>query len=79
MDHQTQDDPDDRTPDEEDPDLDHHERAHAGSGPTPPDARVIHEVIRADGEKELEQGEEMRRSMTSRSPARFRVWMPSAP
>ena len=38
---------------ERDPDLDHHERIHAGSGPTPPDARVIHELIREDGEKEL--------------------------
>ena len=41
--------------DEHDPDLDHHERLHAGSGPTPPEARVIHELIREDGEKELER------------------------
>ena len=41
--------------DEHDPDLDHHERHHAGSGPTPPEARVIHEIIREDGEKELER------------------------
>lgn len=55
MDRQTHDDPNDRTSDDEDPDLDHHEREHAGSGPTPPDARVIHEVIREDGEKELKR------------------------
>jgi Formate/nitrite family of transporters len=41
--------------DHEDPDLDHHERHHAGSGPTPPEARVIHEIIREDGEKELDR------------------------
>lgn len=35
------------------PDLDHHERHHSGSGPTVPDARVIHELIREDGEKML--------------------------
>lgn len=43
------------TADDERPDLDHGERHHAGSGPTPPDARVIHEIIREDGEKELER------------------------
>lgn len=43
------------TSDREDPNLDHHERHHAGSGPTPPEARVIHEIIREDGEKELER------------------------
>jgi formate/nitrite transporter FocA (FNT family) len=43
------------TPDRNEPDLDHHERHHASSGPTPPDARVIHEIIREDGEKELER------------------------
>ena len=48
--------PDRNAPDDEDPDLNHHERHHAGSGPTPPEARVIHEIIRADGEKELERG-----------------------
>lgn len=42
-------------PDDQDPELDHNERHHAGSGPTPPDARVIHEVIREDGERELER------------------------
>ena len=41
--------------DEHDPDLDHNERHHAGSGPTPPEARVIHELIREDGEKMLER------------------------
>lgn len=41
--------------DDEDPDLDHSERHHASSGPTPPEARVIHELIREDGEKELER------------------------
>src|SRR5579875_1974611 len=39
--------------DEHGPDLDHHERHHSGSGPTPPDARIIHELIREDGEKTL--------------------------
>ena len=37
------------------PELDEHERRHASSAPTPPDARVIHEIIREDGEKELER------------------------
>ena len=37
------------------PDLEEHERRHASSAPTPPDARVIHEIIREDGEKELER------------------------
>ena len=41
--------------DEHDPDLDHHERHHSGSGPTPPEARVIHELIREEGEKTLER------------------------
>ena len=41
--------------DDNEPDLDHDERNHAGSGPTPPSARVIHEVIREDGEEELER------------------------
>lgn len=50
-----QDDDLDEAPDEQDPDLDHHERHHAGSGPTPPEARVIHELIREDGEKALER------------------------
>ena len=36
-------------------DLDHHERHHSGSGPTPPEARVIHELIREEGEKTLER------------------------
>ncbi len=40
------------------PDLEHHERAHAGSGPTPPEARVIHEIIREDGERALKRGVE---------------------
>lgn len=48
--------PDQELPDQDDPDLNHEERHHAGSGPTPPDARVIHEIIREDGEKELERG-----------------------
>ena len=37
------------------PDLDHDERHHSGSGPTVPDARVIHELIREDGEKMLDR------------------------
>ncbi len=41
--------------DEHDPDLDNDERKHAGSGPTPPEARVIHELVREDGEKMLER------------------------
>ena len=45
----------DEGPDHHEPDLDHHERQHAGSGPTPPEARVIHELIREDGEKELDR------------------------
>lgn len=40
-------------PDHQEPDLEHNERHHAGSGPTPPEARVIHEIIREDGEKAL--------------------------
>ena len=43
------------SPDEHDPDLDHEERHHSGSGPTPPEARVIHEIIREEGEKTLER------------------------
>ena len=42
-------------PDEHDPDLDHEERHHSGSGPTPPEARVIHELIREEGETTLER------------------------
>ena len=38
-----------------DPQLNHEERHHAGTGPTPPSARVIHEVIREDGEAELKR------------------------
>jgi formate/nitrite transporter FocA (FNT family) len=45
----------DEGPDAHEPDLEHHERAHAGSGPTPPEARVIHEIIREDGEKALKR------------------------
>jgi formate/nitrite transporter FocA (FNT family) len=41
--------------DAHEPNLEHHERANAGSGPTPPEARIIHEVIREDGEKALER------------------------
>ena len=41
--------------DQHEPDLEDHERRHAGNGPTPPEARVIHELIREDGEKELER------------------------
>ena len=41
--------------DEHDPDLDNDERKHAGTGPTPPEARVIHELVREDGEKMLER------------------------
>lgn len=39
--------------DSEEPDLEEHERRDAGTGPTPPEARVIHEIIREDGEREL--------------------------
>ena len=47
---------DERDPsDQHDPDLDHNERHHSGSGPTPPEARVIHEIIREEGEKTLER------------------------
>ena len=46
---------DDGTADGHDPDLDHNERHHSGSGPTPPEARVIHELIREEGEKTLER------------------------
>ncbi len=42
-------------PDNHEPDLEHHERTLAGSGPTPPEARVIHEIIREDGEKSLKR------------------------
>ena len=42
--------------DRHEPDLEIEERANAGSGPTPPEARVIHEIIREDGEKSLERG-----------------------
>ncbi len=33
--------------------LGDNERHHAGSGPTPPSGRIIHEIIREDGEEEL--------------------------
>ncbi len=51
-----QNEPDDAERDDDDrhgSDLELHERMHAGSGPTPPSARIIHEVIREDGEDEL--------------------------
>ena len=41
--------------DQHEPHLDEEERLHASTAPTPPDARVIHEITRADGEKELER------------------------
>ena len=41
--------------DHHEPELEEHERLHASSAPTPPDARVIHEIIREDGEKELDR------------------------
>ena len=41
--------------DEHESELDHDERHHSGSGPTPPEARVIHELIREEGEKMLER------------------------
>ena len=40
------------------PDLETDERLHAGTGPTPPAARIIHELIREDGEAELERSVE---------------------
>ena len=39
--------------DQHEPHLDEQERRHASTAPTPPDARVIHEITREDGEKEL--------------------------
>ncbi len=33
--------------------LNEEQRKHAGSGPTPPEAWIIHEVIREDGEREI--------------------------
>ena len=42
-------------PDEHESELDDDERHHSGSGPTPPEARVIHELIREEGEKMLER------------------------
>ena len=45
----------DDEPDDGDPRLNHQERNHAGTGPTPPSARVIHEIIREDGEEELDR------------------------
>jgi formate/nitrite transporter FocA (FNT family) len=44
-----------KTQDAHEPSLENHERTHAGSGPTPPEARIIHEVIREDGEKALKR------------------------
>lgn len=52
---QTRDEQPEANADGNDPNLQHHERAHAGSGPTPPEARVIHEIIREDGEKSLKR------------------------
>ena len=48
-------DREDEAPDGREPDLQLHERMHAGSGPTPPDARIIHEIIREDGERALKR------------------------
>lgn len=42
-------------PDANEPDIDHHDRKAAGMGPTPPSAIVIHEIIRDEGEDELER------------------------
>ncbi|WP_158811425.1 formate/nitrite transporter family protein [Beijerinckia sp. L45] len=55
MDRQDQTRDDETSPDHNEPDLEHHERHHAGTGPTPPEARVIHEIIREDGEKALKR------------------------
>ena len=52
---QTEADDDDRDGDESHPTLESDERLHAGTGPTPPSARIIHEIIREDGEEELER------------------------
>ncbi len=41
--------------DDSEPDLEDNDRLHAGNGPTPPSARIIHEIIREDGEEELER------------------------
>ena len=41
--------------DDSEPDVDHHDRAAAGVGPTPPPAFMIHEIIRDEGEEELER------------------------
>ena len=37
---------DDEPREEHEPDLDHNERHHSSAGPTPPEARVIHELVR---------------------------------
>lgn len=42
-------------PDDSDPDVDHDDRHAAGTGPTPPSAKMIHEIIRDEGEEELER------------------------
>lgn len=41
--------------DANEPNIDHHDRQAAGVGPTPPSAIVIHEIIRDEGEDELDR------------------------
>ena len=48
-------DVDEDGPDDSDPDVDHDDRKAAGIGPTPPSALLIHEIIRDEGEEELER------------------------
>ena len=48
-------DVDEDGPDESDPNLTTNERKEAGVGPTPPSALIIHEIIREEGENELER------------------------
>ena len=48
-------DVDEDGPDESEPDVTTNERKEAGVGPTPPSAFMIHELIREEGEEELER------------------------
>ena len=43
-------------PDGQEPDIEAEDKRHAGTGPMPPEARIIHEIIREDGERMLERG-----------------------
>ena len=48
-------DADEDGPDDSEPDVSDTERKEAGVGPTPPSAFLIHEIIREEGEEELER------------------------